>query len=384
MALPIPTSQETQPDGILESDREHPEAARGISHVAVARSIYGLLLVMTVLEAMEIHPPHAGWAGPELLVGTLLAVALAEVYSDVFAGLFAHKKRLCRDALGHLGRETAPLLIGLPLPVAVLVISALGLVGIHHAIDAAQIIAYTSLLICGWWMARNLGARQAARVLDGPFGQRLADDMAARTKLHLLGFVSPPGLHILTNSDRPVASPEEMWGLRLRAIPGSKPLEAMIRAVGASPMRVSSREELAALASGSVDGQMSPPAVVLARGFDRVQRYATLTDHLYVPYVWLFNKAALAALSDDDRRVVEQAAGLARARAQKLALTLRQSDQGTGGLGKRMSVTPLNAARRAAFKAALRPPVEDAVLTEIGADGPRWLAELSAATAAAR
>lgn len=247
-----------------------------------------------------------------------------------------------------------------------------GVTPVHKPLSLLQLpYAFTSL-------------EQAARVLDGPFGQKLADDMAARTKLYLLGFVSPPGLHILTNSDRPVASPEEMWGLRLRAIPGSKPLEAMIRAVGASPMRVSSREELAALASGSVDGQMSPPALVLARGFDRVQRYATLTDHLYVPYVWLFNKAALAALSDDDRRVVEQAAGLARARAQKLALTLRQSDQGTGGLGKRMSVTPLTPARRAAFKAVLRPPVEEAVLAEIGADGPRWLAELNTATAAAR
>ncbi len=135
--------------------------------MAVARSIYGLLIVMTVLEAMEIHPPHAGWAGPELLAGTLVAVALAEVYSDVFAGMFVQKKRLCRDDLRHLGRETAPLLIGLPLPVGVLVLSALGLVGIHHAIDAAQIMAYATLLFCGWWLARNLGARQAARVAGG-------------------------------------------------------------------------------------------------------------------------------------------------------------------------------------------------------------------------
>ena len=167
MALTIPTSPEANPEEKSQADHEQSAARHGDAHIAVARAIYGLLLVMTVLEAMEIPPPHAGWAGPELLVGTLLAVALAEVYSDVFAGMFVHKKRVCRDDLGHLGRETAPLLIGLPLPVAVLVISALGLVGIHHAIDAAQIIAYTSLMICGWWMARNLGARQSARLLGG-------------------------------------------------------------------------------------------------------------------------------------------------------------------------------------------------------------------------
>jgi len=167
VALTIPKSPEAKPEEDSQFAEEQPGAAQVISHIAVARSIYGLLLVMTVLEAMEIHPPHAGWAGPELLIGTLLAVALAEVYSDVFAGMFVQKKRLCRNDLGHLGREAAPLLIGLPLPVAVLVISALGLVGIHHAIDAAQIIAYGSQLICGWWMARNMGARQAARVAGG-------------------------------------------------------------------------------------------------------------------------------------------------------------------------------------------------------------------------
>jgi hypothetical protein len=163
-AVITPTSA-AEEDGLTTN--EHSASARGGSHVAVARSIYGLLIVMTVLEAMEIHPPHAGWAGPELLAGTLVAVALAEVYSDVFAGMFVQKKRLCRDDLRHLGRETAPLLIGLPLPVGVLVLSALGLVGIHHAIDAAQIMAYATLLFCGWWLARNLGARQAARVAGG-------------------------------------------------------------------------------------------------------------------------------------------------------------------------------------------------------------------------
>jgi hypothetical protein len=164
MAVTIPTSAEEENDRATDKPLA---SGRLVTHVVVARSIYGLLIVMTVLEAMEIHPPHAGWAGPELLAGTLVAVALAEVYSDAFAGMFVRKKRLCREDLRHLGRETAPLLVGLPLPVGVLVLSALGLVGIHHAIDAAQIMAYATLLLCGWWLARNLGARQTARVAGG-------------------------------------------------------------------------------------------------------------------------------------------------------------------------------------------------------------------------
>ncbi|HLO78629.1 MAG TPA: TRAP transporter substrate-binding protein DctP [Magnetospirillum sp.] len=219
----------------------------------------------------------------------------------------------------------------------------------------------------------------AGRVLDGPFGRKLADDMAATTKLRLMGFVDPAGFHILTNSDRPVRDPDEMWGLRLRAIPGSKPLEAMIRAVGASPVRVSSREELAALATGVADGQMNPPAVVMARGFDRVQRYATLTYHVYVPYVWVFNRAAFEALAPDDAALLTRAVQAARLHAHQLAISLNNSDLGVAGLRKRMQVHTPTAAERAAFREALRPPVEAAIVEEIGADGKRWMDGFKAA-----
>lgn len=224
----------------------------------------------------------------------------------------------------------------------------------------------------------------ATRVLEGPFGRRLADDMAAHTKLRLLGFVDPAGFYILTNSDRPVRSPDEMWGLRLRAIPGSKPLEAMIRAVGAKSVRVSSREELAALATGVVDGQMNPAAVVLGRGFDRVQRFATLTDHLYVPYVWVFNGAAFDALPPDDAAIVGKAAESARKRAHDLAMALYASEHGQSALRKRMDVVELNAAGRAEFRDALRPPVEAAIIDEIGTDGEAWMTAFQAAVAAKR
>jgi TRAP-type C4-dicarboxylate transport system substrate-binding protein len=224
----------------------------------------------------------------------------------------------------------------------------------------------------------------ANRVLDGPFGRRLADEMAASTRLRLVGFVDPAGFYILTNSDRPVHDPDEMWGLRLRAIPGSKPLEAMIRAVGAKPVRVSSREELSALATGVVDGQMNPAATVLARGFDRVQRYATLTDHLYVPYVWVFNRAFLDGLPPADAAVLRQAAEDGRRRAHQLAIAIHANDMGAQGLRKRMDVVALDAGGRAAFKAALRPPAEAAIVEEIGGNGAEWMTAFKTATTPAR
>lgn len=220
---------------------------------------------------------------------------------------------------------------------------------------------------------------QARQVLDGPFGQRLGDALAERTRLRLMGFVDPPGFHILTNSDRPVGTPEEMWGLRLRAIPGSKPLEAMIRAVGAAPVKVSSREELSALSSGAVDGQMNPVSVVLARGFDGVQRYATLTEHLYAPYVWVFNGAFLEGLTDEDRAILSQAARAAVARGHALAMDSERAWRALAELRRRLDVRALSEAERAAFSAAMRPPVEEAVVKAIGQDGQDWVDALGRA-----
>jgi hypothetical protein len=151
------------PDGAVD---EQPSAALAAHHAA-ARAVYGLIIVMAVLEAMELHPPAAGWEGAELLLGTVLAVALAEVYADLIAGTLVHNKRPSGTTLGLTMREAGPLLIGAPLPVIVLVLSALGLVEIHRAIDLAQIIAYTTLLIYGWRAAWQLDSRVAPRVITG-------------------------------------------------------------------------------------------------------------------------------------------------------------------------------------------------------------------------
>ncbi|OAN54178.1 TRAP transporter substrate-binding protein DctP [Magnetospirillum moscoviense] len=214
---------------------------------------------------------------------------------------------------------------------------------------------------------------QARRVLDGSFGRALAADMAATTKMRLLGFVDPGGFHILTNLDRDIRVPDDMWGLNVRAIPGFKPLEAMIRAAGARPMRVSSREEMIALATGAVDGQMSPAITVVSRNFDTVQGYATLTNHLYAPLVFLFHGPTLDALAPEDQALVRQAATAAIAHGRATADRLERSERGLMGLRKRMMVRTPTPEEQAAFRAVFRPPVEEAILEALGDQGEKWV-----------
>jgi len=212
----------------------------------------------------------------------------------------------------------------------------------------------------------------AHATLDGPFGGAMAADFKARTKLTLLGFADPGGFHVLTNLDRQVETPDDMWGMRLRAIPGFAPLNAMIEAVMARPIDVSSRDVLAMLSTGALDGQFSPPTVIMASGFDNVQKHATVLNVLYSPYVWVFNSARLNALPADDQALVQRAAQRALVAGRQMANRMDGSEQGLLGLTKRMRVITLNASARQLFREVMQPPVQEAITEALGKDRP-WM-----------
>lgn len=222
---------------------------------------------------------------------------------------------------------------------------------------------------------------QARQVMTGPFVHLMAADMAARTKMTLLGFADPGGFHVLTNLDRPITDPNDLWGLRLRAIPGFAPLDAMITAVNARPVQVSSRDELSMLSMGAIDGQMSPPAVIMARNFDTVQRYATFIDALYSPYVWLFNTASLNAMTAGDAALVRQAATDALAFGRQTVDAVDKTERGRVGLTKRLTVLTLSSGERRQFKQTMQPPVEEAIIEALGKDAA-WLEKFRAAASA--
>ena len=55
-------------------------------------------------------------------------------------------------------------------------------------------------------------------VFDGPFGQKLAADITKKTGLEVLGFGDSGGFFAFTNSKRPIKSPEDMKGLKIRTM----------------------------------------------------------------------------------------------------------------------------------------------------------------------
>ena len=138
----------------------------------------------------------------------------------------------------------------------------------------------------------------ARTVLDGEIGQELLDKM---TDSDLVGLAwSENGFRHVTNSRRPVTSPEDLEGLTLRTMENRVHMAAF-EGMGASPTPMAFPEVFGALQQGVMDGQENPITVITAARFWEVQRYVTLTGHVYSPAIVLASPFLMDGLSDEER-----------------------------------------------------------------------------------
>ncbi len=145
----------------------------------------------------------------------------------------------------------------------------------------------------------------ARAVLDGPIGQDLL------TKFDSKGFKAlawgENGVRHMTNSKRSVNAPEDLKGLKMRTM--ENPVHvAAYKGFGIVTTPMAFPEVFTALQQGTVDGQENPLSVIMAAKFDQVQKYLTLTGHVYSPAIFLMNKASFDKLSAADKQAFIEAA----------------------------------------------------------------------------
>ncbi|MBI5248021.1 MAG: DctP family TRAP transporter solute-binding subunit [Desulfomonile tiedjei] len=134
----------------------------------------------------------------------------------------------------------------------------------------------------------------ADKVLDGPVGQDLAR-MFEKSGFVALAFLDN-GFRNLTNSKRPVKTPEDVKGLKIRTMEAPTHL-AIWRAIGANPTPMA-WPIFTQLQQGVIDGQENPTAVIhAAKLIEAGQKYLTLTRHVYSALVFVASKAFLDGLS---------------------------------------------------------------------------------------
>ncbi len=115
------------------------------------------------------------------------------------------------------------------------------------------------------------------------------------------------GFRNITNNKRPINRPEDLQDLKLRT-PKSVWRVKMFKAYGANPTPLSFSEVFVALQTGTFDGQENPLAQIASGKFQEVQKYLSMTGHVYTPAYVTVSTTHWAKLPEDVRNILETTA----------------------------------------------------------------------------
>ena len=144
------------------------------------------------------------------------------------------------------------------------------------------------------------------RVAASEIGDELTRLVAEREGLTLLAFWEN-GFRVITNNVRPVFEPADLAGIRLRT-PKDPERMRLFETLGASPVSMSFGEVFTALRQGVVDGQENPLAQLAAARFHEVQRFLSVSNHVYTPAYPLVRTEWFESLAPELRQGLVEAA----------------------------------------------------------------------------
>ncbi|MCH2277075.1 TRAP transporter substrate-binding protein [Thalassospira xianhensis] len=144
---------------------------------------------------------------------------------------------------------------------------------------------------------------EAHRVLDGPFMEWAAPKLEKQGLVMLSNWEY--GFRNVTNSVRPINSPDDLAGLKLRTPPELQ-IVAALEAAGAQTTQIAFPELPGALTAGVVDGQENPIGVIYHNKLYELQDHLALTRHVYNSMVHVMNKAKWDALSGEEQTIVRE------------------------------------------------------------------------------
>ena len=168
--------------------------------------------------------------------------------------------------------------------------------------------------------------------MDGGLGDYI------RTKITKAGLipvckVQDNGFRQITTSTHPITRPGDFKGLKIR-VPPSPILTSLFAALGAGPTPINFSELYSALQTKIVEGQENPLAIIATTRLYEVQKYCSMTSHVWDGYWLLGNRRAWARLPENLRHIVtaefDKAAMDERADIEKLSQSLRQQLTGKG------------------------------------------------------
>jgi tripartite ATP-independent transporter DctP family solute receptor len=144
---------------------------------------------------------------------------------------------------------------------------------------------------------------QADKVLDGPFITWAVPDLDKVGLVFLSNWEW--GFRNLTNNKRPVNTPDDVKGLKIRT-PPELPTQAAMEALGAVVATINFNELQMALKQGVVDGQENPIAVIYSNKLYELQKYLAMTGHNYNTMVHVISKKVWDKLTPEQQKIIKE------------------------------------------------------------------------------
>src|SRR4051812_34087539 len=205
--------------------------------------------------------------------------------------------------------------------------------------------------------------KEADAVLDGPIGTKVIDKLQPKGLVGLAYWEN--GFRNLTNSKRPVTKMEDLDGIKLRVMQNNVYLDSF-RSLGANAVPLPFSELFSALETRTVDGQENPYNTILSSKFYEVQKYLSVTNHVYSPWIVLVSRKWWDGLSKDEQKVLSDAAKSSRDFERK-----DTRDEGAKALadlkGKGMQINELSPAEAGRMRDKLT-KVNASIATNVGMD----------------
>jgi len=192
---------------------------------------------------------------------------------------------------------------------------------------------------------------QVDALLQGPFGQALLKKLPEKGLVGLDYWET--GFRNITNSKRPVTAPEDVRGLKIRVMGNPLFLESF-SALGMNPVPMAFGELFGALESRALDAQENPYSIVLTSRFYEVQKYMSVTNHVFTANAFLVSKKFWDKLTPTEQKILSDAAREAGAYHRALSREAAEKDR-QALLAKGMQINDVSPAAIAKMREITKP-----------------------------
>ena len=186
------------------------------------------------------------------------------------------------------------------------------------------------------------------KAMDGDLGAYVRGEIA-KANLVVMDKIWDNGFRQITSSSKPIQSPADLKGFKIR-VPVSPLWTSMFTAFESAPTSINFAEVYTALQTKAVDGQENPLAIISTAKLFEVQKFCSMTNHMWDGFWFLANRRAWERLPEDLRAVVSKhlnaAAVAEREDVAKLNATLKEELAAKG--------MTINEPQTAPFRDALR------------------------------